>query len=75
MKVSSRSTGSEFLLPGMREKAGKFSNFFLSLMMSILIEFSVTNLLLAGRLAVPVPWTQADRWRRPSYCIVFELKC
>ena len=28
LKVSSRSTGSEFLLPGMREKVGKFSNFF-----------------------------------------------
>ena len=95
LKVSSRSTGSEFLLPGMREKAGKFSNFFLSLMMSILTKTVLKrlaliyfhwhafnsnwvqwlNFLLAGRLAVPVPWTEADRWRRPSYCIVFELKC
>ena len=46
LKVSSRSTGSEFLLPGMREKAGKFSNFFLSLMMSILTKTVLKRLAL-----------------------------
>ena len=35
----------------------------------------MANFSLSGWLSVPVPWTRgSQRWRRPSYCIVFELK-
>ena len=62
---------------GIREKAGqgvrdsKVSFDFFSFFLRNL----VTNFSLSGWLSVPVPWTRGrQRWRRPSYCIVFELK-
>ena len=62
---------------GIREKAGQgvrdskvsFDFFF------FFLRNLVTNFSLSGWLSVPVPWTRGrQRWRRPSYCIVFELK-
>ena len=67
------------LLLGIREKAGqgvrdskvRFEFIFIFCLRNLVANFS-----LSGWLSVPVPWTRgSQRWRRPSFCIVFELKC